>query len=104
VEVYYIKPRVMVYLHFASMRASTKNINFYFSKDFLSKYFQTLGPGIKVRASNFIIPVLSIRTPEIYLSESLCLLVKGSTLSRYVKLKTLLFCLPPGERYLHAEK
>jgi hypothetical protein len=59
-----MKPRVLVYLHFASMTASTENTNFYFSKDFLSKYFQTLGPGIKVRASNYIIPDLSIRTPE----------------------------------------
>jgi hypothetical protein len=84
------------------MRASTENINFYFLKDFLSKYFQALGAAIKVRTSNNIIPALNIRTPEIYLSGSLWLLVKGSICSRYVNLKTLLFCLPPGERYLHA--
>jgi hypothetical protein len=86
------------------MTASTENTNFYFSKDFLSKCFQILGPVIKVRASNYIIPALSIRTPEIYVSGSLWLLVKGSICSRYAKLKTLLFCLPPGERYLHAER
>jgi hypothetical protein len=71
VEVHYIKPLVMVYLHFASMTESTENINFYFSKNFLSKYFQTLGPWIKVRASNYIIPAVSIRTPEIFLCGSL---------------------------------